>query len=253
LKLHVGMRPETPFYMVNGPVRQKIRLNCGMGCLGPGWRANATIGRALRLIMINVGGLSPGGYARSCFSSPLQYSFCAGEDEESSAWEPFHVERGFRKDESVVSAFRATSYVSLIAPMDGGQSALALLEHTALSMVTQGNTSLYAGNTSCLLLFNAERTQLFERSGISKTEAKRIIFERALMPVSSLRPSDVAVLEEKGRIKDGKVAIVDTPEEIHIGVMGGTGIHAVFIPGFSLEVLPHVPVSRRIAENRASR
>lgn len=252
LKLLVGMRPETPFFMVNGPVRQGINLNCGMGCLGPGWRANATIGRALRLIMINVGGLSPGGYARSCFASPLQYSFCAGENEENSAWDPFHVVHGYKKEESVVTAFRATSYISLIAPMDGGQSPEALLEHTALSMVTSGNTALYAGNTSCLLLFNAERTQLLARAGISRLQAQHFIHERTLVPVSSLRRSDVAALGEKGRVVNGRVAIVDTPEEIHIGVMGGTGIHAVFVPGFSLEILPHVPVSRTITQKRVS-
>lgn len=247
LKLLVGMRPETPFLMVNGPVREEIKLNCGMGCLGPGWRANATIGRALRLIMINVGGLSPGGYARSCFASPLQYSFCAGEDEENSAWEPFHVAQGHAREESVVTAFRATSYVSLIAPMDGGQSAESLLEHTALSMVTQGNTAIYAGNTSCLLLFNAERTQLLSRAGYSRSDVQAFLHEKTLVPVSALRKGDAAALEEKGRVANGKVAIVDTPEEIHIGVMGGTGIHAVFVPGFSLEILPHVPVSRVIA------
>jgi hypothetical protein len=244
LKLLVGMRPETPFIMVNGPVRHEIKLNCGMGCLGPGNRANATIGRALRLIMINVGGLSPAGYARSCFSSPLQYSFCAGEDEEGSAWEPFHVVHGFAKEESVVTAFRATSYVSLIAPMDGGQSAESLLEHTALSMITQGNTAIYAGNTSCLLLFNAERTQLFERAGLTRKDVQAFLHERTLVPVSSLRKGDAAALEEKGCVKNGKVAIVGTPDEIHIAVMGGTGIHAVFVPGFSLEILPHVPVSK---------
>lgn len=252
LKLLVGMRPETPFFLINGPVRQKINLNCGIGCLGPGWRANATIGRAIRLVMINVGGLSPGGYARSCFASPLQYTFCAGEDEENSAWEPFHVERGYRKDKSVVSAFRATSYISLIAPMDGGQSAMSLLEHTALSMVTLGNTALYAGNTSCLLLFNAERTQLLAHAGISKAQAKQVIYEHSLLPASCLRKSDLAVLEEKGRIVGGKVAMVGSPDEIHIGIMGGTGIHAVFVPGFSLEILPHVPVSKVVADSRSA-
>lgn len=252
LKLLVGMRPETPFFMINGPIRQTINLNCGMGCLGPGWRANATIGRALRLIMINIGGLSPGGYARSCFASPLQYTFCAGEDEENSAWEPFHVERGYTRDQSVVSVFRATSYISLIAPMDGGQSAMGLLEHTALSMVSMGNTALYAGNTSCLLLFNAERSQLLAKSGISKVQAKQIIYEHSLLPTSFLRKSDLAVLEEKGRIAGDKVAMVGTADEIHIGVMGGTGIHAVFIPGFSLEILPHVPVSKVIAAGRSA-
>lgn len=248
LKLLVGMRPETPFFLINGPVRKQIGINCGMGCLGPGRRANATIGRALRLVMINIGGLSPGGYARSCFSSPLQYSFCAGEDEENSAWAPFHVEQGFAAEQSVVSVFRATSYVSLIAPLDGGGSAQGLLEHTAMSMISLGNTALYAGNTSCLLLFNAERTQVLANAGISKAQAKEIICEKSVLPVSYFRNSDVPLLEEKGRVRGGNVYLVDAPDEVYIGVTGGTGIHAVFIPGFSLEILPHVAVSKAIRD-----
>lgn len=251
LKLLVGMRPETPFFLVNGPVREKINLNCGLGSLGPGWRANATIGRAIRLVMINIGGLSPGGYARSCFASPLQYTFCAGEDEANSAWEPFHVERGFKKEQSVVSAFRATSYVALIAPLDGGQSPAGLLEHTALSMVSLGNTALYAGNTSCLVLFNPERTRVLANAGISKAQAKAMLYEYSILPASYFRKSDLPVLEDKGRIVGNKVSLVDGPDDIYIGVTGGTGIHAVFVPGFSLEILPHVPVSRVIADGGA--
>ncbi|OGA39615.1 MAG: hypothetical protein A3G24_25340 [Betaproteobacteria bacterium RIFCSPLOWO2_12_FULL_62_13] len=246
LRLLVGMRPETPFFLINGPVRQEINLNCGIGCLGPGWRANSTIGRAIRLVMINMGGLSPGGYARSCFSSPLQYTFCAGEDEENSAWEPFHVERGFSNVQSVISVFRATSYIALLAPLDWAQSAQALLEHTALSMVSIGNTALYAGNTSCLVLFNPERTRLLADAGISKSQAKAMLYEYSLLPTSHFRKTDLPIMEEKGRVVGGKVSLVDSPDEIQIGVMGGTGIHAVYLPGFSLEILPHIPVSKVI-------
>lgn len=253
LKMLVGMKPETPFFLVNGPVRQKIELNCGMGCLGPGWRANATIGRAIRLVMINVGGLTPGGYARSCFASPLQYTFCAGEDEENSAWEPFHVERGYGREQSVVSVFRATSYISLLEPLDGGKSAMGLLEHTGMAMASRGNTALYAGNTSCLLLFNAERSQLLKRAGITKVLATELIYEHSLLPASWFRKSDLAALEEKGRIAGGNVAMVDSPDEINIAVMGGMGIHAVFVPGFSLEILPHVPVSKVITDSDEAR
>jgi|SRR5579872_152526 hypothetical protein len=244
----VGLRPETPFFLINGPVRKELDLNCARGALGPGWRANATIGRAIRLIMINIGGFSPGGYARTCFASPLQYTFCTGEDEESSAWEPFHVERGFKPEQSTISVFRVTSYIGLLAPLDWDQSPQGLLQHTALSMVSLGNTALYAGSLSAVLLFNPERVQLLADAGISKAKAKEMIYEYTLLPTSFFRNSDIPFLEKKGRIKDGKVSLVDTPEDIYLGVLGGTGIHTVYLPGFSHEQIPHVPVTKVIAQ-----
>lgn len=244
----VGMRPETPFFMVNGPVREKIGLECGRGCLGPGWRANATIGRALRLIMINLGGLAPGTYARSCFASPLQYSFCAGEDEANSAWEPFHVERGFSPEQSVVSVFRVTSYEALFAPLDWDQSPRGLLEHTGLSMGSPGNTAMYAGSLSCLVLFNHERVHLLANAGISKAQAKAMLYEHSMLPTACFRQGDLEALRKKGRIVGDKVSLVDGPDDIYIGVMGGPGIHTVYLPGFAHETIPHAPVSKVIAE-----
>ena len=246
----VGMRPETPFFIVNGPVRKEIHLECGRGCLGPGWRANATIGRALRLIMINLGGLAPGTYARSCFASPLQYSFVAGEDEENSAWEALHVERGYKADDSVISVFRVTSYTALFAPLDWDQSPQGLLQHTGLSLGSPGNTAMYAGNLSCLVLFNHERVHLLAEAGISKARAKAMLYEYSMLPVSCFRPGDIEALEAKGRVLGDKVSLVDSPDDIHIGVMGGPGIHTVYLPGFAHETLPNAPVSKRIESQR---
>jgi hypothetical protein len=248
----VGMRPETPFFLVNGPVRGKIGLECGRGCLGPGWRANATIGRALRLIMINLGGLAPGTHARSCFSSPLQYSFCAGEDEANSAWEPFHVERGFEHGQSVVSVFRVTSYTALFAPLDWDQSPRGLLEHTGLSLGSPGNTAMYAGNLSCLVLFNHERVRLLADAGISKARAKALLYEYSMLPAACFRPGDLRALQEKGRLVENRVTLVDSPEDIQIGVMGGPGIHTVYLPGFAHETIPHAPVSKVVRDKAAA-
>ena len=244
----VGMRPETPFFMINGPIRERIGIESGRGCLGPGWRANATIGRALRLIMINLGGLTPGKFARSCFASPLQFTFCAGEDEANSAWEPFHVERGFKPEQSVVSVFRVTSYTALFAPLDWDQSARGLLEHTGLSMGSGGNTAMYAGSLSCLLLFNHERVRLLADAGISKARAKEMLYEYAMLPVACFRKGDLDALQAKGRVQGDRVSLVDSPDDIYIGVMGGPGSHSVYLPGFSHETIPHVPVSKAIAE-----
>lgn len=100
--------------IVNGPIRDEIGIASGAGCLGPGFRANATIGRALRLVIRNVCRAVPGFLDRATFSWPLRYSFCFGEDEEAGAgaWTPLHVQRGFGPGESVVTVHSVMRMVS---------------------------------------------------------------------------------------------------------------------------------------------
>jgi thiol-disulfide isomerase/thioredoxin len=97
-----------PVIVVNGPIRDRIGMNKGLGALGSGNRANATIGRALRLIVGNVGGGKPGGVERSTLGNPMKYTMCFAENEERSPWPPLHVERGFKKEDSVVTVFAMT-------------------------------------------------------------------------------------------------------------------------------------------------
>ena len=99
----------TPVLVVNGPIRQRIGMNMKQAALGNGNRANATIGRAVRLVVRNVGGARPGGTDRSTMSSPMKFTMCFAEWEEGSPWEPLHVERGFQREDSVVTAFAMTS------------------------------------------------------------------------------------------------------------------------------------------------
>jgi thiol-disulfide isomerase/thioredoxin len=99
----------SPVLVVNGPIRQRIGMNMKLAALGNGNRANATIGRAVRLVVRNVGGARPGGTDRSTLSSPMKFTMCFAEWEEGSPWEPLHVERGFQRQDSVVTAFAMTS------------------------------------------------------------------------------------------------------------------------------------------------
>jgi hypothetical protein len=104
--------------VVNGPVRNELGIASGQACFGPGFRANATIGRALRLVVRNVCRSIPGVLDRATFSWPLRYSFCFGEDEEFSDWRPLHVQRGYAPGDSVVTVvslmhlLRASEYAA---------------------------------------------------------------------------------------------------------------------------------------------
>ena len=89
--------------IVNGPVAPKVGIQADAGCFGPGFRANAAIGRALRLIVRNVAGLTPGEMDKATLSSPGRYSFCFAENESRSPWEPLHVEKGYAPGDSAVT------------------------------------------------------------------------------------------------------------------------------------------------------
>jgi hypothetical protein len=99
----------SPVLVVNGPIRQQIGMNMKLGALGNGNRANATIGRAVRLVIRNLGGAKPSGVDRSTLGNPMKFTMCFAEWEEGSPWEPLHVERGFKAEDSVVTAFGMTS------------------------------------------------------------------------------------------------------------------------------------------------
>ncbi|MCZ6872761.1 MAG: hypothetical protein O7G88_04410, partial [bacterium] len=95
----------TPLFIVNGPIREQLDINSAAGAFGSGWRANATIGRALRLIMVNIGGARPGEIDKSCMGHPGKYTYLIGEYEEISPWEPLHVEHGFTAQQSTISVY----------------------------------------------------------------------------------------------------------------------------------------------------
>ncbi len=97
------MHAVAPLMILNGPYAKKIGLNGGLGCFGPGFRANATIGRAIRLILLNLGGGIPQVTSMSTFSQPSRYTFCIRENEEESPWEPLSVSLGFGAGEDVIT------------------------------------------------------------------------------------------------------------------------------------------------------
>ncbi|MEL7541362.1 MAG: TlpA family protein disulfide reductase [Pseudomonadota bacterium] len=99
----------SPVMVINGPIRERLGMNSGLMALGTGNRANATIGRAVRLAVRNIGGSKPGGTDRSTLGSPMKFTMCFAEHEDRSPWAPLHVERGFNADDSVVTVFAMTS------------------------------------------------------------------------------------------------------------------------------------------------
>lgn len=219
--MQISTNAITPFLLINGPVRKKLDINSGTGCLGPGWRANATIGRAVRLILNNIGGALPGVYTRSSFSSPLRYSYVCGENEEENPWTPLHVDRGFKREDSTVTVFRAANFCNI----SGGEG---VGPDEILRQIASHMPPMWGGGGFVLLLGVNHALSLHE-AGLSKRDIQHRLWEVARAPVSNYSKAFVARERAVGRADEHMVWRSKSPDENYIVVAGGPGPQNVYI------------------------
>jgi len=171
-----------PFLVVNGPVTSQIALNSSGNIFGSGFRANATIGRAIRLASINVFGLQPHRLDQATQGNPSKFAAAFAENEAESPWEPFHVEHGYAASDSVVSAFviRTVMHVEARHTRSAEQ-----LGRDFVNSITRTGALLHEYNTS-LLVVGPEHARVFADQGWDKSELRRFVFENAVLPRSAL-------------------------------------------------------------------
>jgi hypothetical protein len=220
--MQVTTNPMTPFLLINGPIRQQLDINSGTGCLGPGWRANATIGRAIRLILQNVGGALPGVYSKSSFASPLRYSYMCGENEEENPWSPFHVDRGLARHDSTVTVFKASNYCNI----SGGEG---VGPDEILRQIASHMPPMYGGGDGALLLLGVNHARSLYEAGLSKRNLQEKLWALARLPEGHFATDFAAMERHAGRGGDGMVWRTEGPEHIHIVVAGGPGPQDVYI------------------------
>ncbi len=184
-----------PMLVVNGPVRERIGLNSRGNIFGSGFRANATIGRAIRLGCINVFGLHPHKLDQATQATPAKYSACIAENEEQSPWPPLHVEHGYGGEEDVVTAFVIRSVIHIEArhTQDPEQLARDFID----TIVRTG--ALIHEYTSALLVLTPEHAQVFASAGWGKDELRAFIFDNAVRPREDLASVGKDALSHKTR------------------------------------------------------
>jgi hypothetical protein len=219
----------TPLLIINGPVREALKVNCGVGLFGPGWRANATIGRALRLVWANIGGAQPGVISMSTFAHPGRYSYCIGEWEEGSPWEPLHVEHGFAPAESTVAVLAAEA--PQIVSDSQSRTARGILTTVALSAdVIASHEESDLGDT--LLVIGPEHAQTIASDGWSKGDVQQFLWETA-----------------RARAHDTTAPKFHGPGNVKVVVAGGTaGRFSAWVPGWPFRDAPSTLVIRKIAD-----
>src|SRR5262249_41234665 len=168
-----------PLLIVNGPVAPALGINAEWGVLGPGWRANATIGRAIRLILNTIGGGWPGGVSCAGLGHPGRYTLCVAERAHDSPWPALHVELGFRPEQSTVTVLRAESAINVT----GGLDELASVIGSAASLFAM----LHAGKVTTLLAPHVARK--LAREGWVKSDVKRYLHARGRLAAETWRHS----------------------------------------------------------------
>jgi len=226
--------PVAVWVLLNGPMAQTLGFNAGVNCLGEGTVANATLGRALRLLLRNVGGALPGEMDRTTHGQPGRVSFCCAENAALSPWESFHQERGFDQSESVVSVVAVEGTMNMNSH---SKDALELLRIFALTMIHPPSNEYTHGGEPFLLL-SPEHAHILASAGMSKTDVKSHLWEMSKMPAHYMGQRDFERLQVSRKAElgvvgpDDRIPITTRPEDIQLVVAGGAGTHTVYMPCF---------------------
>jgi quercetin dioxygenase-like cupin family protein len=216
-----------PLVIINGPIREPLGVNSLSGCYGPGWRANATIGRAVRLALLNIGGARPGAGDMSTQGAPSKYSYCVAENEEQNPWEPLHVERGFQPGQNTVTVLAGEPPHNINDHTS--QSAEEVLTIIAGAMAVTGANNAYTGGET-LLALGPEHAATIAKDGFTKQDIREWLGQHALVPLE--RYTHDTLVERFGRVPDSPIPMVRTPEDLAIIVLGGPGKHSSWVPTF---------------------
>ena len=219
--------PCAPLIIVNGPIREALGMNSSSGAFGPAWRPNATIGRAMRLVLLNVGGAYPGVGDMSTQGAPSKYSYCVAENEEENPWEPLHVQRGFRPDQSAVTVLAGEPPHNIND--HSGRTAEDILTIVAGAISVTGANNAYTGGET-LLALGPEHAASISSDGLSKADVVERLHQRALIPLE--RYTHETLMERMLRIPDGPIPMIRTLDDLVIIVLGGPGKHSSWIPTF---------------------
>jgi hypothetical protein len=233
-----------PMIVVNGPIAKAIRMNSGVNALGQGNRANATIGRALQLVIRNVGGGRPGGVDRATFGNPGKYTFCFAEDEDGSPWEPLSVERGWPAGTSTVTLFAAAGVQGVMDQLSRTPESLSRMLAACLRTTTSPKSVM--AFDACLVI-SPEHGRVFREAGWTKARLRAELDQLLTIDGAEL-------VRGAGRIDEGlleRFARATVPKFRPGGLLiahagGHAGLFSAIIGGWVSGATGSEPVTREV-------
>jgi hypothetical protein len=214
-----------PFWIINGPIRNQLNINNGSGAFSPGNIANATIGRAMGLIIKNIGGVRKGIEDMGVMGNPMKYTMVIAENEEESPWEPLHVECGYQKEDSTICLSFPQTFLQHYPPGSDADSIL----HSVVDNITR--------SMRYTIVFNPATAKNLAREGYTKEKIKKYIMERKLIPATQARRQLGAFvppgtnLQQLPKDTSEMVPLIRDPRFIHIIVGGGPGAFVAHLIG----------------------
>lgn len=198
--------------VVNGPIAKDLSLNSGVNLFGPGHRANATIGRAIRLVMINATGAIPDVLDKATFGHPGKYTWCIAENDEANPWAPLHVRKGFKVDQSTVSIFAGLSPIQVgLHPSTDPNLILTSMKD---ALFTTG-----PGQDEIVVVLAMEHIGHLKTAGWSLEQVQQTLYEASSRPASEWIQSGVAGIDESD--PDAIIGVANSPKSFTIVVAGG--------------------------------
>ena len=220
----------SPIVIVSGPVAKKIGMNSGVNALGQGNRANATIGRALNLVVLNVGGGRPGEADRSTLGSPSKYTLCFAEDESDPAWEPLSVARGFPRGASTVTLFQGHGVEAFVDQKSRTPEALS--RSFGLSLVKIGHPRLVQ-SARVVVVLSPEHYAIYKEAGWDRKRIERALYEATIRPGAELVAGKDGVGEGIPASRAGEQVPKFHDDGIMVVRAGGkAGLFSAFLPGW---------------------
>src|SRR5688500_8759428 len=178
------MHGVAPLMIVNGPHAQKIGIHGGNGCFGPSFRANATIGRAIRLMMLNLGGGIAGIASATIFATPLRYTACIGENTTQSPWKTLSESKNYNESDNVITCAMVES--PRLCFDDVSQEPDRLLNGIADSMVAMGSWNMHA-RSDMVVAMGPQHASICANAGMSRADVHRALCELAGRKVGELK------------------------------------------------------------------
>jgi hypothetical protein len=229
--------PTTTMVMVNGPIAIEAGIHSGAGLFGPGFRANAAIGRAVRLALQNIGGAYPAEGDRSTLGGPAKFTFCFAENEAESPWSPYHVERGFDAADSTVTVVGAEAPQNIEDHVS--REPRPLLGTFAWTIASIGCNNAYTRGSDLFVGVCPDHARILADHHFGKRDVQEYLFNAARIPSGRWKGRALDGVNPRPRwfeALDDEMGIpmVDDPDDLHIVVVGGPGLHSCWIPTFGV-------------------
>ncbi|MBI3993019.1 MAG: hypothetical protein HY342_07080 [Candidatus Lambdaproteobacteria bacterium] len=228
--------------IVNGPIARELEINSGTNALGPGTRANATIGRAVRLTMMNALNTRAPKLDRSTLGNAGKYSLCFAENEAASPWEPLHVERGFKAGESTVTVFAAEGHIQIYNQLSADAETLCRTMADAMSQL--GSMGI-VGQPQTVVIFAGEHQEVFRKAGWSRARVRQCLYDHARRTIADAKRAGRLPGRLEPKDESTWRHAVARPEDILMVAAGGdAGAFSACLPGWGSGTLCRAVTTR---------